>query len=227
MKMKVLILVSCLVSAAAMGQKSEVRTIGTFKGVKAGQAIDVYLKKGDKESVKIESTGIDPEEIVTEISGSYLKIHMGNGNHRNMKSVKAYVTYVELDKIVATSASNVFSDGTIKSNSMEIHASSAATVEVNIDVNDLQVSASSAADVNIEGKAKTLDGEAGSAGEVDAYGLTAESATVSATSAGSIKVNVSSALDAKASSGGSIRYRGNPSKTNSNSSSGGSVKRSN
>src|SRR5882757_6606964 len=153
MKMKVLILVGCLISAVAMGQKSEVRNVGTFKGVKAGQAIDVYLKKGDKESVRIESTGLDPSEIVTEISGSYLKIHMDNGNHRNMKSVKVYVTYVELDKIVATSASNVFSEGTIKSNSMEIHASSAATVEVSVDVNDIQISVSSAADVNVEGKA--------------------------------------------------------------------------
>ncbi len=227
MKMKVLILVGCLVSVLAMGQKSEVRNVGSFKGVKAGQAIDVYLKKGDKESVKIESTGLDPEEIVTEISGSYLKIHMGPGNHRNVKSVKVYVTYVELDKIVATSASNVFSDGAIKSNSMEIHASSAATVEVSVDANDIQISVSSAADVNVEGKAVTVDAEASSAGEIDAYSLAAESATASASSAGDIKLNVSKALDAKASSGGGIRYRGNPMKTNTNSSSGGSVKRSN
>lgn len=227
MKMKVLILIGCLISAVAMGQKSEVRSIGTFKGVKAGQAIDVYLKKGDKESAKIETTGVDPSEILTEISGSYLKIQMAPGNYRNRGSVKVYVTYVELDKIVATSASNVFSDGQIKSNSMELHAASAATIEVSVDVNDIQISVSSAADVNVEGKTKTLDAEASSAGEVDAYSLVAESATVSASSAGDVKCNVSSALEAKASSGGSIRYRGNPTKTNTNSSSGGSVKRSN
>jgi hypothetical protein len=51
--------------------------------------------------------------------------------------------------------------------------------------------------------------------------------TVETSSAGSVKVNVADALVANASSGGSIRYRGNPSKSITNSSSGGSVKKSN
>jgi hypothetical protein len=42
------------------GQDSEVRSVGSFSGVKAGEAIDVYLKRGDKESVKVEATGTKP-----------------------------------------------------------------------------------------------------------------------------------------------------------------------
>jgi hypothetical protein len=50
---------------------------------------------------------------------------------------------------------------------------------------------------------------------------------VEASSAGSVKVSASEELDAHASSGGSIRYRGNPDKSVTNSSSGGSVRKSN
>ncbi len=228
MKMKALILLGCVLSLSAVGQKSEVRNIGTFKGVKSAEAVDVYLKKGDKESVKVEVTGTDLSEVITEISGSYLKIHMrDNSGFHGRRDVKAYVTYVELDKISASSASNIFSEGTIKANSMEIHASSAANIEISIEANDIQVHTSSAGDVSLEGKTKSITAETSSAGEVDAYNLLAESADASASSAGSIKLNVTNGLDAHASSGGSIRYRGNPSKTNTNSSSGGSVKRSN
>ena len=143
------------------------------------------------------------------------------------RDVKVYVTYVELDKITASSASNVFSDGAIKCGSMEIHASSAANIEISLDATDVRVHVSSAGDVILAGKAKTIETEASSAGEIDAYNLTVDTAESSVSSAGSVKLNVALELNAHASSGGSIRYRGNPTKTNTNSSSGGSVKRSN
>ncbi len=229
--MKVLILIGYLSLSMilAMAQQSEVRSVGTFKGVKSSEGIDVYLKKGDKESVKVESTK-DISDVITEISGSYLKIHIRD-NHNSWgsrgKSVKVYVTYIDIDKISASSASNVFSDGTIKSGSMEIHASSAANIEVSLDVTELEVHVSSAGDVVLEGKAKSINTDVSSAGEIDAYNLQAETGEASASSGGSIKISVSQGLNAHASSGGSIRYRGNPTKTNTNSSSGGSVTRSN
>ena len=41
----------------ARGQESETRNIGSFSGVKVTEGIDVYLKRGDKESVRVEVTG--------------------------------------------------------------------------------------------------------------------------------------------------------------------------
>jgi hypothetical protein len=229
MKIGWIILLAGFVSFSALGQQSEVRTPGSFRGVKSSEAIDVYLKKGDKESVKVEIVGGELAEVLTEISGGYLRIHMreNNGWGRNKRDVKVYVTYVNLDKLSASSASNIFSDGPIKTSSLEVHASSAANVEISIEGGDVTAHASSAGEVSIEGKAKSLRAEASSAGEIDAYNLTVDAADASASSAGTVKLNVTSSLDAHASSGGSIRYRGNPAKTNSGSSSGGSVKRSN
>ncbi|HQQ82136.1 MAG TPA: head GIN domain-containing protein [Cyclobacteriaceae bacterium] len=229
MKIACIILLAGFVSLAAVAQQSEVRTPGSFRGVKSSEAIDVYLKKGDKESVKVEITGGQLSEVITEISGGYLRIHMreSNGWGRNKRDVKVYVTYVNLDKLSASSASNMFSDGPIKFTTLDVHASSAANIEVSIDGGDVTVHASSAGDISLEGKAKSLRADASSAGEIDAYNLTVEGAEASASSAGTVKLNVSTSLEAHASSGGSIRYRGNPGKTNTDSSSGGSVKRSN
>lgn len=208
-------------------QQTEVREVGSFSGIKSGEAIDVYLKKGDKESVKIEATSAKLSDVLTEISGSYLKIHMRSGIYRNKGTIKVYVTYVNLNKISASSASNVFSEGTIKTNLMDISVSSAAQIELKIESENLTIDASSAGDIVLEGKAKSLEVEASSAGDVDAYNLESERVEARASSGGSVKINVTKELDAQASSGGSIRYRGNPMKTNSDSSSGGSVKKSN
>ncbi len=207
-------------------QSSEVRSVGSFSGIKSAEAVDVYLKKGDKESVRVETTGTSLSDVITEISGSYLKIHMASGNYRRT-NVKVYVTYVNLDKISASSASNVFSEGTIKTSEIEINASSAASVEVSLDANKVTADVSSAGDIVLEGRAVLMEAEASSAGDIDAYRLESESVRARANSAGSVKVTATKSLDARASSGGDVRYRGNPTKTNTDSSSGGSVKKSN
>lgn len=210
-----------------LAQESETRAIDSFRGIKSGEAIDVYLKKGTKESVKVEVTGIPLSDVLTEVSGTSLKIHRREGNYRNKNSVKVYVTYVNLERISASSASNVFSEGPIKAASFEINISSAASVEVSLDVDNLTVDASSAGDAVLAGKANTLTVEANSAGDIDAYALETAIVRASANSGGSAKVSVTKELDAQANSGGSIRYRGSPTKTNTDSNSGGSVKKSN
>ncbi len=226
MKAIVFILMVFGSAAMAVAQESETRTVDAFRGVRVGEAIDVYLKKGTKESVKVEVSGTKLSNVITEVSGTYLKIHMREGNYRN-RNVKVYVTYVNLEKVSASSASNVFSEGPIKANSFDIDISSAASVEVSLDVDNLTVDASSAGDAVLEGKANSFRVEANSAGDIDAYGLEGGIVRANANSGGSIKVTVSKELDARANSGGSIRYRGNPTKTNTDSSSGGSVKKSN
>ena len=222
----IVFLASCF-SLRVFAQQSEVRQIGSFQGIRSSEAIDVFLKKGDKESIKVEVSGTDLANVVTELMGSTLKIHMRDQKFLGRRTVKVYVTYTRLEKISASSASNVFSEGVIKSDNLGIAISSAASVEVNVESESLIVEASSAGNSVLEGKVKSLEIEARSAGDIDAYRLESEKVYVRTSSGGSAKINVTKELEAHASSGGSIRYRGNPVKTNTDSSSGGSVKKTN
>jgi hypothetical protein len=213
-------------TSLSFAQEGQTRNVGSFTGVKVSEGIDVYLKKGDKESVRVEVYGTRLENVVTEVSGGYLKVHMREENKGNV-NVKVYVTYVKVDKLSASSAGSIYSEGTIDANSLEISSSSAANVEIAINAGDVEISSSSAGEVEVKGKARSLKVDASSAGEIDAYDLEAQQVDAEASSAGSIKINATVELDAHASSGGSIRYRGNPDRSNTNSSSGGSVKKSN
>jgi hypothetical protein len=224
-KVSLLILIALSISLnPVFAQQTETRAIGAFTGVKAEEGIDVYLKKGDKESARIEVSGTDPSNIITEISGSYLKIHMKDGRFRDVDA-KVYVTYVRLSKLSASSAGNIYSNGSIKAGAMAISASSAGSIEITLEAETAEVTASSAGDVELKGKVTKLTADAASAGEVDAYDLEAEQVVAEASSGGQVKINVSQNLIANASSGGSIRYRGNPDKSITKSSSGGSVKK--
>lgn len=225
--MKKLLSIIVLLSGVATGyaQQTETRNVGSFRGVKAAEGIDVYLKHGETESLKLEVSGTSTSNVITEVTGSYLKIHMKDGNYKS-KTVKVYVTYVAVDKLSASSAASIYSEGVIKANDLNLSCSSAGSIEINFEANKVDASASSAGEIDLKGKAKVLTVDASSAGEIDAYDVEAEVVHAEASSGASLKVNATKELDGNASSGGSVRYRGNPAKTTTNSSSGGSVKKS-
>ncbi|MEO1055250.1 MAG: head GIN domain-containing protein [Bacteroidota bacterium] len=223
----ILLVFLSLGSLAAVAQKKEERSLGSFTEIKVSEAIDVYLKKGDKEKAVVETSRVEVHKVLTEVSGGRLKVHMASGRYGNRGPVKVYITFVNLESISVSSAANVFSESVIKANRLEIQASSAGSAELEIDADEAYASASSSGDMELEGKTNSLKVSVNSAGSVDAYDLEAKVVRARANSAGSAKVSASDEIDAHASSGGSIKYRGNPSRSRTDSSSGGSVRKSN
>ena len=56
-----------LVTIPLWAQQTETRSLNSFKGIKVSQAIDAYLKKGDKESARVEITGGSLSDVITEV----------------------------------------------------------------------------------------------------------------------------------------------------------------
>lgn len=226
MKKLVMFFALFLFGIAAQAQDSEERKVGSFAGIKVSEGIDVYLKKGDREEVRVEASGTRISNVITEVSGSYLKIHLESGNIRGKVNVRVYVTYVNVNRLYASSAGNIFADGVLRTNDLVLQCSSAGNIEIEVDARSVEASASSAGQIELRGQTKSFEGDVSSAGQISAYDLESDEAEARASSAGSIKLSVKSELNANASSGGSIRFRGNPSRSMTNSSSGGSVKKS-
>jgi DUF4097 and DUF4098 domain-containing protein YvlB len=216
-----------LFAVSVQAQESEERNVGSFTGIKVSEGIDVYLKKGDREGVRVEVSGTRLDNVLTEVSGSYLKVHLRSGNIRGKVNIRVYVTYSKLEKLYASSAGNIFSDGGLRTEDLVLQCSSAGNIEIEVDARNIEASASSAGQIELRGRTKSFEADASSAGQINAYELDSDAANVSASSAGQIRLSVESSLRADASSGGSIRFRGNPSRSITNSSSGGSVKKSN
>ena len=151
---------------------------------------------------------------------------MDEGNWRSV-DVTIWVTYRELDEIGISSAAKLIAKEPIKSESMEIDVSSAAKGEIALNVNELEIDISSAANLSLFGSANSMEVDISSAGSLVAYELVCKDAEVDVSSAGSAKVNVTERFEGGASSGGSIRYKGDPDKVQASSSSGGYVKKSN
>ncbi|MEQ9468408.1 MAG: head GIN domain-containing protein [Ekhidna sp.] len=236
-----------LVAGFALAQSEETRNLSSFSEIAAQEGIDVFIKQGDKEEARVVSESHDLDEVLTEVSGGRLKIHLEGNNHRNI-DVDVYVTYKSIQAISASSAASLTSEGTIDANGndfdvdvssagdvdakienadeLSIDASSAGDARLKVQANEVEAEVSSAGEIEISGKARKQDIGASSSGDYDGYDLESEEVEANASSGGTIKVNVSNRLDARASSGGSVRYKGSPQYLDASSSSGGSVRKS-
>jgi hypothetical protein len=227
MKVSYIAVFLLLISLSVRAQQGEVRQLGTFQGIKVSEGVDVYLKKGDKESARIEVSGMEASNVLTEVTGATLRVHLRDQHYVGRKTARVYVTYVRIEKITANSAANVFSETPVKTDNLSIAISSAASVEIAVEAESVTVEASSAGNGVLEGKTNLLEITVSSAGDIDAYRLEGEKVYVRANSAGTAKVNAVKELEAHANSAGMIRYHGNPTRTNTDSNSGGSVKKTN
>jgi hypothetical protein len=141
-------------------------------------------------------------------------------NWGSSKSRKVYITAKELKRLHASSGSDVKSENTLRGDRLEVQISSGSDVNLDVIYKDLSVRASSGSDAKISGRAKTFSANASSGSDINARGLEAAICNVSVSSGADASVTVTDELNANASSGGDVRYYGNPSVTDIDESSG-------
>jgi hypothetical protein len=222
----ILIITASLLSA--FGDK-ETRSLKSFADINVSTGISATLERGTTNKIDIEVEGIELDKIETSVSNGRLVVKIENNwklGWSRKRKVKVHITYTEeLHKITSSSGSSIFSEETIESGELELEASSGSRLEVNIDTNKLNGESSSGSTLKVSGRATSIDVEASSGSSFGSYDLVSDNADLQASSGSSIKLTVNKSLKADASSGSSVRYRGNPEKTDIDKSSGSSVSR--
>ena len=224
---KAIFICTLLVLSVSMeAQKSETRTLDSFDGISVATSVNAHLVRGSSNSVEISASGVDLEDVVTEIKGGTLKVKVDKKWNKwsGKRKVDVVITYAqELEFIGVSSSADITSEDVIKSDQLELSASSSGDMEVEIDVNYLRGSVSSSGDIDIEGSAGEAKITASSSGDFNGEDLTIGDADLKASSSGGIEVTVNGDLEASASSSGDIIYHGNPTSRDINKSSSGSV----
>jgi len=198
------------------------RTTTSFDGIRVSSGIDVYLKQGDQESITVEADENLHEYILTEVKDGILNVYT-DVDIRLAKMKRVHVTIRDIKSIKTTSAGDIIGESPIKGNNIEIGASSAGDIRLEVYAKKLDVNISSSGDISLSGETETLNADLSSAGDLDAYNLKAKEVDVSASSAGDAKVNASEKITARASSAGDIYYQGDPKYVDTHSSSAGGI----
>lgn len=194
-----------------------------FTRVRASNGLDVYITQGSKASITVEADENLHEIIITEVEGSTLKIY----TERNIWRAKARKVHItvssDIEGIKATSGSDVYSEGIIRAKSIDLSTSSGADMRIEVDADHVTSSSSSGSDLRISGKTNSHESNASSGSSISAYNLESKDVSAKVSSGADIAVHATESINARASSGGDIRYKGNPERVNKKSSSGGGI----
>lgn len=221
-----IILGSNIQAFAFSSEKTENRNLKDFNTIKVSSGIDLYVRMGETEEVKVVADDDIIDKVITEVKDGTLKIYMKQNNNWNWgttKSRKVYVSVKTLERLDASSGSDVNSENLLTGESLKVSASSGSDVTLEIHYKNFSLDTSSGSDARISGKTKNFEAESSSGSDIKAQDLESVICKVSVSSGSDATVNVSDELYANASSGGDVRYYGNPQVKDINESSGGDV----
>lgn len=202
----------------------EERSAGSFTGVKVSTGIDLYLSQGDNASITVEADENLHEYIKTEVKGDQLEIY-SDANIISSEKKRVYVTMKNITSLSTSSAGDIIGETAIKTDDLELSASSAGDIKLEVYAKTVKIDASSSGDVSLNGEADMLEADLSSAGDLNAYEFKTREADVTVSSAGDADVYVTERLKARASSAGDINYKGDPKEIDARSSSAGGVHR--
>lgn len=194
-----------------------------FSSIKATEGLDVYLTQSDNESLSVEADENLHELILTDIEDGVLKIHTKQ-NIGRATSKRVNVSFRNISSIVSTSGSDVYSTNTINADRLNLKSTSGSDMKLDVNTSVLHCKSTSGSDIKVSGKTIKFVAEATSGSDIKAADLRAESSEVKATSGADITVNTTKELTARATSGGDVKYYGNPEKVDKSDSSSGSIR---
>jgi hypothetical protein len=198
------------------------RKTDSFSGLKVSSGIDVYLRQSDNETVIVEADENLHEYILTEVHGGILNVY-SEYNIRDAERKRVYVTMKDINSVRTTSAGDVIGESPVNSEKLELSASSAGDIKLEVHAKTVNLDISSSGDMTLTGETDLLRANLSSAGDLNAYDLKSREADISVSSAGDADINVSERITARASSAGDINYRGDPKYVDAHSSSAGGI----
>jgi hypothetical protein len=207
----------------------EKRTVGAFHGIDVSTGIKLILTEGSTEEVAVSASKTEyRDKIITKVENGILKIQyetkMGAINKKKEnKELRAYVSYKMLDKLDVTTGANVEISGVLSSKSLDIKSNTGGVIKGEINITSLKIKQNTGSIITMSGKAESLDIDGDTGSKFLGEGLKTTNCSAAAATGAGVIITVEKELEAKANTGGYIKYKGDGGIRNIKTNTGGSV----
>lgn len=204
------LLYSCINTIDGNGNVTkETRSVSDFNKIDISGRYEVLLNQGDKENLEIEVDENLLENIKSEVKNNTLIISSKRPVGKS-KSLKLYITVIDVDDIEVSGAIKLMNKGTYKTDNLDLRASGAGDIDLDVETENLTIDMSGASETKLSGSSKNFDIEISGAGKLDAKKLKTRNTSVDISGAGSAVVFAKKTLKVDVSGAGSVKYKGNP-----------------
>ncbi|MGK0365373.1 MAG: hypothetical protein ACI85O_002439 [Saprospiraceae bacterium] len=183
--------------------------ISNFTGVSLSFSGDVYLRQGDKQSVRVEGQQNLIDNLNTEINDGVWKLKF-NAKNINFKSkFKVYITVPTLTYAKVSGSGNMTTQGAFTGlNDLVTGVSGSGDLVMDVECNTLSVKVSGSGDIEMQGRANAANIKVFGSGTYDGYEMKTQNCEASVTGSGDISTYASETLIASVTGSGDIDYKG-------------------
>ncbi len=192
---------------------AELRKVEKFNSVEVSGTVSLYISQGNETGVAVSAEDQKyNSKIRTDVSNGTLHISVDggiwNGFSWTNRKLKAYVSVIDLNRLQVSGASYATIAGTLKATNFKLDVFGASEVKGALQVKNLTLDASGASVLRLSGAAENANIEASGAVRVNAFELQVENGKFDVSGASHITISVNKELNANASGGATIQYRG-------------------
>lgn len=214
-------------NSSVKAQSSSNVPITNFDGVAVSSGIDLYLMQSNAENIKVSAHPDLIKNVLVSKEGNTLKIaykdNISWGKLFKGQSIKVYVNYKTLESLTASGGSDVFTQNTMRTPKLAIKASGGSDLKMDIITKDIEIQSSGGSDLDIKGSADNMSLTCSGGSDVNAYNFLVNYAKVTASGGSDANIHVSKGLEANASGGSDIKYKGDAAVRKTSSSKSGDV----
>ena len=199
------------------------KSLSPFDEIILSGNVSALLVEGEEESIDIKNDG---ERLDFYVDGKSLKVKATDlVQFNSTPTVKVIITYKKLRGLKVRAGASAYTDNPINGDRLELRFSSGGSGEIEVEQSSLEVNVSEGGNLKLSGATDWQDVKVATGGTLSAYKLTASKSIVKANTGGSAKIMTTESIDARANTGGSITYKGDPKKVQEKDGLSGTVKR--
>jgi len=222
-KKKIIFLIFLLLPFYISAQGFQEREVKPYSKLKIFGNIKASLIIGEESKVRIETKGIDPDIIKTEVEDRELQVRVRKGLFSKDKTVFVEIYFQDLNELTTLADADVEFEKPIIQPVFKLKATSGSHVKMAIESETLEIKAYQGGQGEIKGKTDTLNAYVNTGGILSATDLIVQRANVKLNTGGKGEITVKEKIEARINTGADFSYFGKPDIKNINTSLGGTI----
>jgi hypothetical protein len=190
------------------------RKLNGISEVKISGILNIYLKQGDNESVRVE--GDEKAVSLLEIIENGEVLEIGYKDEDNVKNIfedftpDIYVTVSDLSKLSFEGVGNIQTESAFQVDGIVISGDGIGKIDLEIEANTIEATFNMMGNIVLKGSVETINLSNEGMGKIDASKLISQKMTLSSSGIGMVEVYCEEELSITVNGIGSVNYSGNP-----------------
>lgn len=207
----------CMTCIEGEGEVTEEeRLISLFDELDVECSVNVFLHQDSKNEQSKAIIKAQPNlipNIKLDVSGDKLTIETDHCMNTT-KTVEIHLYFPMLTSISVESSANLYSEGRLKTNDLEVEIDGSGDLELDVKTESLETTINGSGDIKLSGKTDEHDIEINGSGDVLSFDLSTKETEIEINGSGSCEIDVSESLDILINGSGDVKYKGNPEHVN-------------